>query len=334
MISPADRKRLFQDLFAIDTRSLAALRICLGVVLLVDLLQRVPDLAAHYSDAGVLPGAVLLDAPGAVFGIHNLTGDVWGLAFLFVVAGLLAIAMVVGYRTRLAVVLSWLLLGSLNGRNPYLLNNADYLMEFLLLWGIFLPLGATWSIDSARNTSEDRPPRRILSASSIVILIQVVFVYFITALKKTGPEWRWDGTAVYYGLHIDQFVTPLGKTLLQYPDLMRIATHATMVVELVVAFVVFWPWRTAQVRVATIAVFWALHAGILLSFDVGLFPWVSALSWLVFIPTSAWDRLQGPATGPIDILARLFKKFDTKRWTGLGRRPLAWRLNRSTARRS
>ena len=44
-------------LFALDTRSLAAFRIGLGVILLVGLYYRLPDLAAHYSDEGALPRA-------------------------------------------------------------------------------------------------------------------------------------------------------------------------------------------------------------------------------------------------------------------------------------
>ena len=64
----------------------------------------------------------------------------------------------------------------------------------------------------------------------------------------------------------------MGKALLQFEDLLYIGTHGTMIVELAVAFVVFLPWRTAQIRVATIAVFWAFHAAIGLSFNIQLWP--------------------------------------------------------------
>ena len=47
------------QLFGIDLRSLAALRIGMGVMLLVDLALRLPNLRAHYTEAGVVPRETL-----------------------------------------------------------------------------------------------------------------------------------------------------------------------------------------------------------------------------------------------------------------------------------
>jgi hypothetical protein len=41
--------------FSIDVRALAALRISLGILILVDLWLRSEFLTEHYTDAGVLP---------------------------------------------------------------------------------------------------------------------------------------------------------------------------------------------------------------------------------------------------------------------------------------
>ena len=37
---------------------------------------------------------------------------------------------------------------------------------------------------------------------TVALLAQVMFVYFFSALLKSGPTWS-DGTAVYYALNID-----------------------------------------------------------------------------------------------------------------------------------
>ena len=45
---------------SLDLRGLAALRILMGVLVMLDALVRSSDLIAHYADSGVLPRSVLL----------------------------------------------------------------------------------------------------------------------------------------------------------------------------------------------------------------------------------------------------------------------------------
>jgi hypothetical protein len=47
------------------------------------------------------------------------------------------------------VFLSFLMLVSVHGRNPTLMQGGDHLMRAMLFWSIFLPLGARWSFDAA-----------------------------------------------------------------------------------------------------------------------------------------------------------------------------------------
>ena len=53
------------DVFGIDTRSLAVFRIGLALTILLDLVLRAQDLGAHYTDAGVLPRALLAAEVGS-----------------------------------------------------------------------------------------------------------------------------------------------------------------------------------------------------------------------------------------------------------------------------
>lgn len=63
-------------LFSIDVRSLAALRTCLGLLILVDLWLRSEFLTEHYTDAGVLPRqAVDLANFGFVPSLYMLDGS-------------------------------------------------------------------------------------------------------------------------------------------------------------------------------------------------------------------------------------------------------------------
>ena len=68
-----------------------------------------------------------------------------------IVRVLLAVALLVGYRTRLATIGSWILLASIHVRLPVVINAGDTLLRVLLFWSIFLPLGAMWSVDARRG---------------------------------------------------------------------------------------------------------------------------------------------------------------------------------------
>jgi hypothetical protein len=133
--------------FVLDLRALALLRIATAAVLLTDLLIRSTDLEAHYSNMGVLPmGAVLDHAWTAYqFSLHAASGLWQAQALLFALAAALAVALGLGYHPRLATFGSWVLLLSVQNRNPLIGQGGDDLLRMLLFWGMFLPWGRVWS---------------------------------------------------------------------------------------------------------------------------------------------------------------------------------------------
>jgi len=136
--------------FGCDLRTLALFRINLALLILADLVMRSRDLVAHYTDDGILPRADYLGIlNGAVSSLHFISGSAWIEALLFMLAALVALALLAGYRTRLATFVSWLLLLSLQNRNHMILQGGDMLLLLLLFWGLFLPLGARFSVDRA-----------------------------------------------------------------------------------------------------------------------------------------------------------------------------------------
>lgn len=279
-------------LFSIDTRSLAAFRIGLGVLLLVDLILRSQNLVAHYTDDGVMPRSALLGGfvHEMALSLHLVSGSAWWQALLMVVAGIFAIGMTIGWRTRLCTVVSWLLLLSLHSRNPAILNGGDGLLRLLVFWGMFLPLGATYSVDAALNTSEDTPPRRILSMGSAALLLQVAFMYIFTAILKTGYPWK-DGTAIYYAMQMDAFRTAAGDLLVPQHRLMEWMTHATIWFERIAPVLIFVPFFVRQIRMTLVFAFVMFHVGLAITMHIGLFPYICIAAWLAFLPSGFWDGL-------------------------------------------
>ena len=101
---------LVRAIFGIDLRTLALFRVMLGAIIIADLALRARDLSAHYSDRGVLTRAALLADLGSwAPSLHLMSGAPLVQALLFVIAGLVALAMLIGYRTRAATIASWIL---------------------------------------------------------------------------------------------------------------------------------------------------------------------------------------------------------------------------------
>jgi hypothetical protein len=186
------------EIFGADLRSLAALRIVLALTVLFDLASRATNLAVHYSDGGILPRRVQaekIDPWLLSLNFINGTAEIqWA---LFSIAALAAVAMLIGYRTRLMVVIVWILVMSIQWRNYLVGYSADELLRLLLFWSMFLPLGACWSVDRLRGAVPEPPSTRVLSVATAGLFLQIAFVYWFTALLKTGAEWRVDGTALY-----------------------------------------------------------------------------------------------------------------------------------------
>ena len=152
--------RIFARMFGIDVRSLAVFRIGLGALLLADLAVRTTDLEAHYSDLGVLPRDFLSETMRGTWkwSLHIAHGSSLFQAMLFLVAAIAAFALMLGYRSRLASVVSWVLLFSLQTRNPLVNNGGDMLLRALLFWAMFLPLDQCWSLKP--NAAHSNGPRR------------------------------------------------------------------------------------------------------------------------------------------------------------------------------
>src|SRR3954452_22414312 len=166
-VGPAACSKL-QELFSLDLRSLAVLRIGLALLVLGDLAARATDLRAHYTDFGILPRAAL--SPFGPASIHALSDSPWFLGTLFLIAALFALALLVGFQTRIACFVSWFLLLSLHGRNPIILQGGDILFRVLFFWSLFLPLGARFSLDALRSGPPAERGQRVCSAASAALI--------------------------------------------------------------------------------------------------------------------------------------------------------------------
>jgi hypothetical protein len=284
-----DLKNTLRKIFTLDLRSLALMRIGLALLVLLDLSIRISDIRVFYSDQGVMPLSTLFSYSWNPFNfsIHTISG-LWQVqSLIFLINGIFAFLLLIGYRTRLSTFMCWMLMLSMHNRNPLILQGGDDLFRMMLFWGIFLPWGSLYSVDSYGKT---RPENYgIFSFATVGYLLQLLSVYFFAALLKTSPEWRTEGTALYYALSIDQLVFPLGKMLYPYPEILKFLTISVWYLELLAPLLFISPYKTGLFRKVGILLIASLHFGISLTLFVGLF---FLIGWATLIGTipSDWAR--------------------------------------------
>ena len=237
---------IIQNIFGLDLRSLALFRIGLALVIIADLLIRFGDIKAHYSDDGVLSGNVLVNEflKPWYWSVHLISGGIFVQQIIFILAIFLAIFLLIGYRTRLATIASWIMLISLHNRNPALLFAGDDTLRAILFWAMFLPLGASYSIDSALNTCTKPLPKQVISGATVGFIVQLCYIYMFSAwFKHQSPLWSEEGSAVYYALSFDQYATGFGQFLLSLKPLLPTMNFGALWFEWLGALLLFIPWK-------------------------------------------------------------------------------------------
>jgi hypothetical protein len=293
---------LCASLFSVDLRSLALLRIGIAWYLLRDLGDRFPDIVTFYTDAGAFPREALyrLERHDAwpYPSLHALSGEYGWELFLFAVQAFINLSYLIGYRTRLMGILSWILLISLQNRNHLILHGGDQMIRHLLFWSLLVPVGARFSVDGhaalriamGREVRHDAP-HSVLSTATAGLLLQTGLVYWFTVILKSGREWHLEGSALYYALSLDLYSAPPGQWVLHHlPWLLKPMTWMALICEFAGATLCFCPVYTSTIRKWVPWAMIGFHLfGIGLLMDVGPITYVSCLLWLAFLPAESWD---------------------------------------------
>lgn len=268
------------------------MRIGLGIIVIADLLVALTNAEVFYSDDGVLPRSLLMERawhhPWA-WSLHVLSGAVWWQQVLLGAGLAAAVAFTFGWRTRLMTVVSWVLWCSLETRNPVIVNGADPVIRLLLFWGMFLPLGAAWSVDAMKGKGAGQ--RVFRAFPGLCLILQIAIIYWFSALLKTDPVWHEKGLAVWQVMHADVFARPAAVWLRMFPQFCEWITHATVWLEIWGPLLIFIPFARTFFRVLAVLVFWGFHLGIQFTMDIGSFPLVMLAAWAALLPGALWDRL-------------------------------------------
>jgi hypothetical protein len=255
---------------------MAALRIACALLVLGWALSLLPDAQAFLSEDGLTSGPVTGSAGWWAVGVPSPYG---GITLL----GLAALALLVGWHTRVASVLVALLLLVLQRRDVYVLNSGDLLLRELAIYVALMPAGECWSFDARRRGSRKRAPWGLR-----LLQVQVSALYLFSVLAKLhGSSWQ-DGSAVGKAVQLEdlqRFVVPFPfATSVTFSALL---TYGTLLVE---AFLVVGLWLP-RTRWWAMAAGVAVHLGIEATLLIGWFSFAVIACYLAFVPADVLRRV-------------------------------------------
>jgi hypothetical protein len=295
--------KILRNMLGLDYRSLGLLRIGLGILVLCHLYLSFWDLRGLYSDDGMMPRSLLLANYGPVLSLYMGGGSMGFLEAMFAVQALLALMMIVGYRTRIVTVASYVLLVSLHARNPILVFGPDITLRVCFFWAMFLPLNRRFSLDVILGRVAPPKSDRYLGMPGVAYVVQFSLIYIFSGLLKAGPTWTRDYTAVSRALSLEVWSRPLGAWLNRFDNLTTWMTILTPPLEIYGPLLLILPAWNGAGRILALLLFTALQLGFNLTMQMGMFGPVMITVGLGLLPAGFWTYFAEPAGRG---LARLF----------------------------
>jgi hypothetical protein len=265
--------------------TLGLIRIAFGAIAIAWTVSLLPDLNDFFGSDGVLPRQ-----PAVPFewGVFEFWTDDRALAIGWAVLLLSAIAMTIGWHSRLAALIVFVLIMSFEFRNSYIFNSGDNLLRVEALFLALSPCGAALSLDQKRMTgtfwtAQIRAPWLVR-----LLQIQLSLIYLATfQIRMTGEKWP-QGTAMSYALRLeDMLIIPAPQWISTNALLMNVATWGTLLLELAIGILVW----NRRCRPIVLAAGFVLHSAILVSVAVGFFTPAMFVLYVAFVSPETIRRL-------------------------------------------
>jgi hypothetical protein len=264
--------------------TLGLIRIAFGALIVAWTLSFPLDLSDLFGINGVAP-----EPPRNpyVWTIFRIWPGGQALLIGWLVLLLSALAMTVGWHSRLASIAVCILILSFQHRNPSVFNAGDVLIRIEALFLALAPSGAALSLDQRRLagvfwSAQVRAPWAIR-----FMQVQLSVLYLASVRwKLSGTAWP-EGTAVSYALRLqDMLVVPAPKWFIDNPMFVNVATWGALAVELSLGVLV---WNN-RVRPWVLLAGVGMHVSIMLTMGVGFFAPAVFVLYLAFVPP---ERVRG-----------------------------------------
>jgi hypothetical protein len=268
-----------------ETSTLAVVRIAFGALVFAWTVALVRDGYDFFSDTGIFPSSDYTGEAGASWGLLDLSDGHLAVALVLAALLLASVCLTVGLYTRIAAVVVFVGLLSLERRNSFVFNSGDTLLKVMAFYMMLAPAGAALSLDRwrrARSAFWEFPSRAPWALRLMQVQLSVLYLSGLWA-KLRASEWN-DGTALSYAVRLEDLVRfELPRSLATSELLVNLLTYGTLAIEAAIGILV---WNRA-LRPWVLGLGVALHIGIDLTLRVGFFSYAIFVLYLAFLPPDA-----------------------------------------------
>lgn len=202
------------------------LQISIGAMLLFQILIELPFAGYLWGPSGVGWGStspVLGPMLGDVFD-RVFTTDAGVFCVLFILS-LGTLGLLLGYSTRVAILLVLVTTFFLSQRLPELYDGGDDITRLMLIYMLFLlPHRAKFSSEQLRVW--------LHNIAVLAITFQLIVMYVASGFAKATGEWWQQGTAMYYISQVQWYTLPGAHELFTNPLIVTLATYSSMFYQL------------------------------------------------------------------------------------------------------
>ena len=222
---------------------------------------------------------------------------------LFVICGLSALFVAIGYKYRIAIIVFFLSFSYIELMDKTTYLNHYYFISIISFVMIFLPANACFSIDSYKNPNVSF--EKIPSWNIDILKLILAIVYFYAGLAKINSDWLLEAMPLKIWLPSNANIPILGAFL--HENWVHYAfSWIGMLYDLSIPFLLFNK-KTRNFAFLLVVVF---HVLTKILFPIGVFPYVMIVSSLIFFDSSFHTKV-------LQLLSKLLKMrhniFENKR---------------------
>jgi len=226
---------------------------------------------------------------------------------LFVICGLAALAVAIGFKYRLSIAVFFLSFTYIELMDKTTYLNHYYFISILSFLMIFLPAAGHFSWDSRRRNTEHIPA---WTTDSIKLLLSIVYCY--AGLAKLNSDWLFRAMPLKIWLP-GKYDIPFLGDFLHNEWVIYAFSWGGAIYDLTIPFLLLW--KRSRVFAFVLVVVFHLLTSVL--FPIGMFPYIMIVSALIFFDADFHEKIIAFFKKPLRInyLPSPTLKVTTPKWS-------------------
>lgn len=203
---------------------------------------------------------------------------------LFVVCGLSALFIAIGYKYRIAIIIFFLSFTYIEFMDKTTYLNHYYFISVVSFVLIFLPANVTFSVD---NLFSKKKYVNIPKWTIDIIKIPLAVVYFYAGLAKINSDWLFRAMPLKIWLPSKYDFPLIGTNLMQQDWFHYAMSWSGMLYDLTIPFLLLY--KRTRIFAFILVVFFHVFTRAL--FPIGMFPFIMIVSTLIFFDATFHQKI-------------------------------------------